>query len=189
MNGTHTYTPPKQNKGQAWAWQIEHSAFTKPWGPSSAPCKLGAVSMDSRHHHTTEWKAVTAGPTWTAASSKPKSCFCVITCWHSCSVSGTQAFWKPTFVEGRQGSGGPDSRALPSYIAAPGLKTAAEGRVTSHLSLALDLWSLPLRALPAPGQAPLCSPVEEAGCVFAGPFHLLASGPPLPPPGLIKVFS
>lgn len=109
----------------------------------------------------------------------------------------------PTFVEGRQGSGGfrlpsvsapfmsrsSSDNASPSCTAAPGLKTAAEGPVTSHLSLALDLWSLPLRALPAPCQAPLCSPVEEAGCVFAGPFHLLASGPPSPPPGLIKAFS
>lgn len=208
MNGTHTYPLPNKTKGQAWAQQLEHSlSIHKALGSilGSLCTRHGFHGKSSSPHYV--WKAVTAGPHMDCRLLQTQELFL---CGHLLAFlqclrnSGRRNAHLHTLPCGRQ-----VLLQVPTPVCLCLLydqvqlrkclnvlhrslrvqDCAAEGRVTSHLSLALDLWSLPLRAMLALCQAPLCSPVEEAGCVFADPFHLLSSGPPSPPPGLIKAFS
>lgn len=144
---------------------------------------------DGCYHSTREWKAAAAG-THTGPAPSPEPC----------RVSGTRTLWETGVCHTPVGvtrglalactesrlslssfwTGPAQTRSPHPHMAAPGPET--EGRGTPHLSLALDL-----RALRA-----VCQAVLSRGgswLCLCGPFHLVSSGPPSPPPGLIKAFS
>ena len=201
MNGTHNTPLPNKTKGQAWAQQLEHSlSVHKALGSilGSLCTRHGSHGKSSSPHYYV-WKAVTAGPHMDCRLLQTQElslCGHLLAFLQCLRNSGFQKAHLRTLPCGRQVLWQVPTpvclcllydqvqltKCLSVLHRSPRAQDCAtEGRVTSHLSLALDLWSLPLRAVLALCQAPLCSPVEEAGCVFADPFISRPPGLPRHP--------